>query len=481
MAVARSTISIRFQGAGSGAGELTWGQVELWDAIVRTGRTFNIGGALPMPPGTTAADVAVMLRFWICRHPSLRTRLRFEPDEASAGSPRRPVRPLQEVAAAGEVALHVVDVDAEDDPAAAAEELRVEFEVPAFDYANEWPVRMGVVCRDGEVTHMVVQYCHLAVDGGGIDAMVADLESLDRTSGLETAPPNGITPLELARSQSTPAGRRASDKSLRHWANALRGVPARRFGHAGEGCEPRFWELYCYSPAMHLALQRIADRTETNTTHVLFAAYAVALARVTGVNPSLAQTIVSNRFRPGLGPLVGAVSQPGLCVVEVADKTFDEVVALAWKAVTAGALHGYYRPDGRNELLDRLSEEHDEPFDISCFVNDRRREAELEPGRPLPSEEQVQAALKQSMFRWERKESTFSGSLFLQVDSGPDLTAPERITPEQLAVPAVYLEVWADTRYLPPDDMETFARTMEEITVQAAFDPAVATGVHAGS
>jgi hypothetical protein len=308
--------------------------------------------------------------------------------------------------------------------------------------------------------------------------MVTDLESLDRTSGLETAPPSGITPLELARSQSAPAGRRLSDKSLRHWANALRAVPARRFSYTGAGCEPPVWELYCYLPAMHLALQRVANRTGTNTAHVLFAAYAVALARVTGVHPSLAQTIVSNRFRPGLGPVVGAVSQPGLCVVEVADKTFDEVVGQAWKAVTAGALHGYFHPDDRRELFDRLAEEHGEPFDVSCFVNDRRRDAELEPGRPLPSEEQVQAALKQSMFRWERKEPNFSGSLFLQVDSSPELTAPDRITPEQQAVPAVYIEVWADTRCLPPDDVETFARTMEEITVQAAFDPATPTGVH---
>jgi hypothetical protein len=45
--------------------------------------------------------------------------------------------------------------------------------------------------------------------------------------------------------------------------------------------------------------------------------------------------------------------------------------------------------------------------------------------------------------------------------------------------PAVFLAVWADTRYLTPDDVEAFARTMEEITVQAAFDPLVSIGVHA--
>lgn len=473
MAVARSTISIPFQGKGSGVGQLTWGQREMWDAINNTGRTFNIGGALPMPPGTRADDVAMMLRFWISRHESLRTRLRFEPPQEPGARPH----PLQEVAAAGEVALHVLEVDGEDDPAAAAEALRAEFEEPAFDYEHEWPVRMGVVCRGGEVTHMVVQYCHVAVDGGGIDAMVRDLEYLDRDTGTESAPPEALTPLELARRQCTDAGRRASEKSLRHWANALGGLPARRFKPMGAGREPRYWELYCYLPAMRLALQRIAARTGTNTTHALFAAYAVALARVTGIRYSLAQTIVSNRFRPGFADLVGAISQPGLCVVDVADKTFDEVVDAAWKTVTAGALHGYYHPAGRRELIARLSEEHGEEFNIDCFVNDRRQDAEPDPDVPLPTEEQVHAALPLSTYRWARKEPTFPGYLFLQVDSSPDLSVPDRATPEQLKTQAVHIQVWADTRHMPPHDIEVFARTMEQVAVQAAFDPDLPTGV----
>lgn len=279
------------------------------ETIQRTGRTLNIGGALPMPAGTTTEEMATMLRFWVSRHPSLRTRLRFAP------------HPQQVVAESGELPLHVVDVDGADDPAAAAESLRVEFEMPHFDYAKEFPVRMGVVRRGGEVTHMVVQYCHLAVDGGGIDAMVRDLENLDRDTGEGGSPANALTPLELARIQSTPAGLRPSDKSLRYWREQLHDVPSRRFAEPGEGCEPRFWELCLYSPAMYLALKSIAARTETNTTHVLFAAYAVALAQVTGIQPSLAMTVVSNRFRPGLGDLVGQISQPGLCVVRVADCT----------------------------------------------------------------------------------------------------------------------------------------------------------------
>ncbi|HEY2791083.1 MAG TPA: condensation domain-containing protein, partial [Micromonosporaceae bacterium] len=267
MGVTRSAISVRFHGEDvggvSGVGELTWGQQGIWETIQRTGRTLNIGGALPMPAGTSAEEIATMLRFWVSRHPSLRTRLRFAPHTQ------------QVVAESGELPLHVLDVDGPDDPSVAAESLRVEFETPAFAYATEFPVRMGVVRRDGEVTHMVVQYCHLAVDGGAIDAMVRDLECLDRKTGTGGVSADGLNPLELARIQCTPAGLRPSVKSLRYWQEQLHDVPSRRFAEPGEGCEPRFWELCLYSPAMYLALKSIAARTETNTTHVLFAAYAV--------------------------------------------------------------------------------------------------------------------------------------------------------------------------------------------------------------
>ena len=485
MGVVRSTVSIGFQGEGGGVGELTWGQQEIWHTIQRTGRTLNIGGALPMPPGTRVERIAEMLRFWISRHPGLRTRICFMPE------------PRQVVAESGEIALHVLDVDEDEDgddagaatgaAAAAAEALRAQFEAPAFDYPNEWPVRMGVVRRGGEVTHMVVQYCHLAVDGGGIDAMVRDLAHLD--AGAPYPPAPGPSPLELARIQATAAGRRTSDKSLRYWGDLLRRIPTQRFPSPGEGLEPRFWELCCYSPALHLALQRIAARTETNTTHVLLAAYAVALADVTGIQPSVAQTVVSNRFRPGLGDLVGQISQPGLCVVEVGGLTFDEVVARAWKAVTAGALHGYFHPAACRAMLERLSQERGERIDVSCFVNDRRKDAEPEPGAPLPTDDELRAALARTTLRWDRRQSVFDAGLFLQVDSGPDLNAPPRPLSdertseqsEQEQEPAVFLAVWADTSYLPPPQVERFARAMEEITVQAALDPLTATGVRQSS
>src|SRR5689334_16961353 len=90
-----SRILLPFRGEGAGVGELTWGQQGIWQTMRRTGRTMNIGGTVPLAPGTTVDDVATMLRYIVSRHQTLRTRLRYVPDGL----------PQQVVSESGEVAL----------------------------------------------------------------------------------------------------------------------------------------------------------------------------------------------------------------------------------------------------------------------------------------------------------------------------------------------------------------------------------------
>jgi hypothetical protein len=489
MASTMSEILVSFHGEGSGIGELTWGQQEIWTTIRRTGRTLNIGGAMPLPTGTSIEEMVSTLRFMVGRHQALRTRLLLVAEGADVpgvpGVPEVqgpvpapfPPFPRQIVAESGEVPLHVVDVDEGDDPVAAAEALRSRYELTPFDYAHEWPVRMAVVRQSGALTHLVVQYCHVAVDGLGIDAVVQDLANLDPATGEATAPVRGVRPLELARIQGATAGRRQSDKSLRYWETLLRGVPARRFGESADRREPRFWEIFCYSPAMHLGMQSIAARTGADTAHVLLAAYAVATARITGRNPSVAQVIVSNRFRPDFASAVSQLSQPGLCVIDAANSTFDEVVARAWKAATGAYLHGYYDTVRHREMLDRVARERGEKLDLACFVNDRRNQPGPQPGDRLPTEEDLRAALPRTTLRWDRKLPTYDGTFYLQVDSGPDANVPGRITSTEQALPAVYFAIWADTHVLSPADIEAYARELETVIVEAAFDPNVPTRI----
>jgi hypothetical protein len=465
-------VPVLFEGEGSGICAMTWGQQAIWDTIRRTGRTLNIGGVMPVRGGTTVEEIAGVLRFAVSRHQSLRTRFLLD-DTDERGLPR------QRVHESGRTVLVVVDVDGRDAPAVVAEDLRMRYEMTAFDYENEWPVRMAVVCRDGSVTHLVVQYCHLAVDGGGIDAIVRDLANLDAGTGAAGAPVRGIELLTLSQAQAGPSGRRQSDKALRYWANALRSIPAVRFNGSDDPQEERFWEMYCYSPAMHLALQSIAARTRAETTHVVLAAFAVSLARVTGRSPSVTQVVVNNRFRPEFGDAVMQVSQSGICAVDVADCTFDEVVARAWKTATGAYLHGYYDESARTRLFEQIDQERGEHVDVSCFVNDRRGRTSPQAGDRLPTPEELAEAVGRTRMRWDRRMPMYDTTMFLHLDSEPDANVPGRADPLEAELPAVYFQLWADTHQIAPAAIEAFARGLERVLVEAAFDGTVTTGVTA--
>src|SRR5437016_4151343 len=134
---------------------------------------------------------------------------------------------------------------------------------------------------------------------------------------------------------------------------------------------PRYWHLVRRSPALNLAMRSIVRRTGCGASFVLLAVYAVALARCTGRNPSVAQVLVSNRFRPDHAESISQLAQLGLCVIDVADATFDEVVDRAWKAGINAYLHGYFDPIALDGVLARVREHRGE-VDISCIVNDRR-------------------------------------------------------------------------------------------------------------
>ncbi|MFC7483555.1 hypothetical protein ACFQX7_31015 [Luedemannella flava] len=45
---------------GHGEAELTWGQQGIWLTMARTGRTMNIGGAMPLPAGTPLSEMTTL-------------------------------------------------------------------------------------------------------------------------------------------------------------------------------------------------------------------------------------------------------------------------------------------------------------------------------------------------------------------------------------------------------------------------------------
>jgi hypothetical protein len=440
-----SQIIVAFQGDGAGVEALTWGQRDVWDLMRRTGRTMNIGGTVRTPDGETVERTAALLRFIMSRHQALRTRL--EPVE---GGP-----PLQVVHAHGEIPLEVVDAPAGADPDEVAEAVRVRYQTTFFDPFREWPVRMAVIRAGGAMTHSVVMYYHVIVDGFGIDAVVRDLAHLGRPA----APVEGVQPLELARQQREPAAVRQSEKSLRYWERQLRRLPERPAAAPpgpADPAQPRFWEVVCESPAMALAVRAIAARTGVASGPILLAAYAVALARLTDADAAAVQVVVSNRFRPGFAEAVGSLRQFGFCVIDVTDGTFDELVARAWSAAIGAYKHGYYDTAAHQELVARIGRDLADDVDLSCYLNDRRRDTRDESAGPAPAPAEIVAARPRSTVRWGVREPTYDGTFYLHIEDVPG---------------AIGYTLWGDTHRYSPAAIERCARDMETIIVEAALDP----------
>jgi hypothetical protein len=438
---------VPFHGDGAGVSELSWGQREIWAAIRTQQSWIPIGGVGPLPPGQDIDFFVAALGFMVSRHQSLRTRLRFEPDG----------RVRQVLADHGEVPLHVVDVPDDDDPARVADDLGMEFHDRKFDFERDWPVRMAVVRHRGAATHLVALYGHLAVDGSGAEALIADAANL----GTD-APVTSLPPFAQAAWQQSPAGQRLNRATQRHWRRQLARVSARRFADTDDERAPRHWQAWFRSPAAYLGMRSIMARTGSETSPVVLAAVAVALARVTGRNPTALQVVVHNRFRPGLADSVSQIAQTGLCVIDVADITFDQAVERARQSTTSTYLNAYYNPDEMTELINEIGRERGEEFDLGCFFNDRRAQDNRESADSLPTREQTTAALAETTIRWGPHSDKPFERFFVHIQDEPD---------------TLHVLAQADTRCLPPDDLRAFLDVFESVLVGAAFEPATPTGV----
>ncbi|HEX4725516.1 MAG TPA: condensation domain-containing protein [Pseudonocardiaceae bacterium] len=448
-------ILVQFRGEGSGVGRLTWGQRGVWRSIQRRGGSEFVGGIVKLPDVTTVAAMADTLGYIMARHQSLRTRLTFDADGEV----------LQRVYESGEVVLDIVDA-AGRDPSEVAKAARAEYESRDFDYTDEWPVRMAAVCQGDIVIYMVVVYNHLAVDAHSLLALLDDLMSRDPVTGVAAGPVTAVQPLELARQQQKKSAQRLTDGALRHWGRVLRSVTPQRFDESVDERAPRFWDLAYESRAAELAMRAIAARIGTDTSPVLLAAYAVALARTAGRNPVVLQLAVSNRFRPGFAGAVTPLAQSAPCMIDVAGITFDEAIGRAWHAAMTTYLNSYYDPIQRVALVESINAERGEEIDIQCYFNDRRDQAKPQPAGPPPTMAEIEAALPASKLTWGPCSDFPQPKFYLDVNDIPNSDGME-------------LSLTADTRYVSPPDMERFVRTVESIVVQAAADTTMITGVHA--
>jgi hypothetical protein len=445
-------ILVPFQGDGAGTEELTWAQIGLWHSMALSGRSVTMTGITPSPPGTTVGQLADLLAFIVGRHQALRTRLRFR-DEGL---------PLQVCVSSGEVPLEVVDTV--DDPGEVAAQVQARYRGTNFDYENEFPVRMAAIRRYGVITHLVVVYLHLALDAGGLQALLADMFARDPVTGAAAGPVTALQPLEQARRQRTAHAKRQTDAAMVYLEHALRTTHPAQFG------EPRYdsrgFRMIRYrSPATALAIRRIAAQEGMNSASVLLAVFAVGLARCTGIGQVLAMLMVSNRFRPGFADSVSPLVQLSPYVIDVADVTLGEAAGRARTSVLNAYKNAYYDPYAQESVIDRVEAELGE-IDYSCVYNDRRKPESDTTDEPLPTDEEIRAAVLCAEHHWEHRPDMSSRRLFLSVEDGPD---------------AIDFVMSADTRFFSDDDIVALAAEFENAAVQTAMEPTLPTGVVAAA
>ncbi|HEX4701318.1 MAG TPA: condensation domain-containing protein [Pseudonocardiaceae bacterium] len=447
-------ILVPFEGEGFGVEDLTWGQIGFWEGMYNTGQSATMGGiTADLPPGTGIDEVAEGLAFVVGRHQSLRTRLRFEPDG----------RVRQVCESSGQIPIEIVDAG-DGDPDEVAETVRERYSVVNFDYEHEWPVRTAVIMKGGELCRVVTVYLHLAVDATGMDLVLADLASRDPETGAAAGPVTAVQPLEQARQQRAPAALRRCAASLRYLEHVFRTMTPQRFGEPKYPEDPGFRQIRFRSPATALAVRRIAEQENTNTSSVLLACFAVGVARHTRNSLVMAFMLVNNRFRPGFAESVSPLVQLSPYLIDVADATLGEAVARARGSVLNTYKNAYYDPRRQDEVIAQVERDRGEEIDYSCFYNDRRRQDRGLSCEPMPTDAEIRAAVALSEYEWQSPPDMPTRKLYVNVDDPPG---------------AIDFVMSVDNRYFSIDDTIAVARGMETVAVEAALDPTTPTGVAA--
>jgi hypothetical protein len=456
---AADTVAFDFRGARTATGALTWGQRAIWTAIERTRPAdayFNFARTLPVPARTDGqpADIPTVLSALTTvfeRHEALRTRIIVVDGE-----------PRQAVSDSGMVRVRLVAasrVDAAD----TATRMANDHCAAAFDYAADWPLRIGIVTTDGLPTFVALGFCHLASDFGGSVLVLADLAAA--IAGTAPRPETAVQPVDLARYQQSQDGRRAATAAARYWEHAYERIPTSMFDHEVAAPEqPRYQRVGLVSPALAVATAVLAQRYGTGTSTVLNAAVAATVGALTGHDTCALLAITKNRFRARMREMVSTLALEGLIVVPLDGLTdFESAVRATGRASFPAYRYAQYDERDRDAVVREVSERRGEHVHPYCCLNDLRADDVDTTGRftgtPLPD------LLTRSSIWWLSPLDKVDCRFCLHIADAPE---------------GIAVRVTADTAYVPKHHMVAFLRTVEDLVV-SSVDRSVPLPDHVGT
>jgi hypothetical protein len=453
------SVPVEFAGERAGEGPLTLGQLNIYVWVRGNPDDFYalLCAELPVPGVVPVDDVAEVAGVLIGRHESLRTTYVL-------GEP-----PRQRVAAAGVQLLEVCSLGEgqwgpQDRPAVAGALVRW---LRESAHPGRCPVRWAVAIAPDvgdRVIACAAAFSHLAVDHDAIGILQRDFAGLlgdpaRRQAGRRQAGQPGHQPLDQAGLEATPAERRRAYAALDYQREQSRRIPHCLYAVPGArtGGESLVVELSSVAAAM--AVRQVAARTRTSRSSIVLAAICAVVARRAGYPELVFPVLSSNRFERHLVNYVGSLAQGTVLIVEIAGRSFDELVCHTWTTVMEASRHGRYDEAKRAAMDELIQHERGLRFNPDPLFNSLVPESwsGLTAGVGFQSE-QIDVALARTKLRWRPM---------------PVSDMPIRFTLNQIDG-CLRLDAWSgDTGLVPRAELESVLLAVERLLVAAAHGDVV--------
>jgi hypothetical protein len=443
------SIPVEFTGERAGEGPLTLGQLDLYTWLSQNPDHLYaiLCVELPVPAVVSVDGVAEAVAVLIARHESLRTS--YLPGEP----------PRQRVAASGVQLLEACSLGEgqwgpPDRPAVAGVLLRWLRESPD---PGRRLLRIAVATAPGtgdQVIACAAAFTHLAVDHDAIGILKRDFAGLLGDPARHQADPAGHQPLDQAELEATPAERCRAETALHYLREQSRRIPHCLYALPGARASGESLSVELSSVAAAMAVRQVAARTRTSRSCVVLAAICAVVARRANYPQLVFPVLSSNRFERHLVNYVGALAQASIATVEIAGRSFDELVRHTWTTVIEASRHGRYDTAKRDAMTELIEHQRGLRFHYDPFFNSLVPESwsGVTAGVGVQPEE-IDLALARTDLRWRPRPFSETPIQFrlLQVDG------------------CLGLDVWSgDAGLLPRAELESVLLAVERLLAAAA-------------
>lgn len=428
--------TVRFSGLPAVTAPLTWSQFGMWTAIRKFSphdAYLNVRFHVEVPEHAGLDDVLSAVREVLVRHEALRTRYL----ETGSGAV------VQQVAGSGEV-----EVLLEDEADGGLARLEARLADRSFRCETDLPVRFSIVHNGGRPVWLVVVVSHLSIDGLARNQLMRELSARLAGDHRYGEGEDVLTPVARALEENTERGIRLNDRTVDRWRRFLDRVEVTNFPRRlHDERQPRWMRASLCSPALGLAVDRIADRNRVTTPAVYIALSATAVSVLSGRPVSVFRCMISNRFTDAEKRYIGNISQACAFDVPVGRAVFDEVVRRAMTASIRGYAIGRYRTDVLDAIVD--------PLRFDAMHNDFRDTAAPLRPQDLAPDPEIHALRSRTVVEPGEELDYYDNKFLVEVQQGIDGPRPVALV---------------DRCHLPVADPGEVLLAMEELALSVLSD-----------